>query len=528
MSAFAFVGRTHELKVLDGSLGSAAGGAGNCVVISGEAGIGKSRLIGEVRARARQRGFLVLEGRFQEPDRAVAYGGLATMLRNELPLADSAPVAGELGPPAHSLSRLLAELDLESLEASGGEGEANSRQQTIPEALASWLERKASRQPLLLTVEDLHCSDDASQECLTYLMARLRQVPLLLILSLRTPLPDPRMAAYMKRLVGAAPVRHLQLQPLKRQEVAAVMRGVSSRRTPIRFYYLEAVYGLTAGNPLFVEELCMASRATEAVSSKTDLLGLHPLPQAAIPRSVRRIIRQRVYALSEPAQKVADLCAVHPRAFDLELLEVLTGFSRRRLSELCEVMIRANLVMQTAERQFDFRHAMIRESLIDRLLIRERRALHAQLAAALETVYAGSLEVHLADLSYHAYEAGCWRRTLTYARQAGEQALALDAPFAAAAQFTRAIEAANRLLQAPSWELHCLRAAALERIGDIDGALTDYALALDSARVFEDRVAEDSVLQDLAALLPRLDLAHAGRYYRDIVRQAPGVGDTAV
>jgi Flp pilus assembly protein TadD len=103
-----------------------------------------------------------------------------------------------------------------------------------------------------------------------------------------------------------------------------------------------------------------------------------------------------------------------------------------------------------------------------------------------------------------------------YARQAAEQALAYGAPRAAAAQYTRAIEAAGHLFRTPSWDLHCGRACALQQLGDIDGALTEYATALDGARMARNEQAERIVMNKLAGLLPSLPQAHASDYYLQI------------
>ena len=278
------------------------------------------------------------------------------------------------------------------------------------------------------------------------------------------------------------------------------MRLVSDRQQPIRFYFLETVFNLTGGNPLFVEELCTSLTATEVVSLETDLLGLHPLPQARIPRSIKRVIRQRLQRVSRQARNLGNLCAVSGRGFDFELMQALTGCSKAGLLHLIEELIRAGLVVKRSDDHFAFRHALTRESLYDRLLIRERRALHGQVAAAIEQVYADAVQHHFGDLSYHSYKAGCWSAALSYARFAGEQALALHAPRAAVEQFTRAIEAVSRLPHVPSWELHCQRAKALETLGDLDSALTDLAMALDNARIVGDLQAEWTVIEALTLM----------------------------
>ena len=508
----AFIGRDGELKILDAALGQASRGAGNYVILRGEAGIGKSHLIREARRRAAQRGFLVLSVACVMQDQAAALAPLRPLLKTcaQALIAQEKP-SGDEGARSGMLEAHLA-----------GRHRAGAPR-ALFETLTTWLDQRAAVQPVLLAFEDLHWSDDATRAFLVHLIERLPGKAMFLLLSYRTPVPDPLLGEALQALQAYGHARAVALNPLSRSEVAQVMRQKTAGGWPNRFYYLQRVYEVSRGNPLFVEEICLSSTATESVSPETDLLGLYPLPQAAVPRSVRRIIRQRVWQVSRAAQRVADVAAVHGRAFDLRLLEAVTGLSESVLRVVYEELVGARLAMRTGTGTFVFRHAMVREALCDRLLIRERRALHGALLQAMETVYGGALEERLGDLTYHAYEAGCWDRVVRYARRAGEQALALGAPVAATAQYTRAIEAAERIYEVPSWELLCGRAHALQVRGDIDGALTDYAAALDSARVMGDREAERLVVQKLAGLLPSLAQAHASDYYGQIVGDAGGI-----
>lgn len=480
-----FVGRDGELSILDEALARALGGSGNCVAVSGEPGIGKSRLIAEARRRAGRLGFHTVAGSCQEQDRMIALAPLRMLLDVT---GSHRSGQGQL-PTAESLFKLMT----------------------------SVLQQRIIIQPLLLTIEDLHWCDDATRHFLVTLLKQLPSWAMLLILSYRTPASDTALGELPDELQHSPHTQILELQPLNRYDVAQIMRSKASTSWPKRFYFLKRVYDATGGNPLFVEELCLSSTATESVSPETDLRGLHPLPQAAVPRSVRRIIRNRVQQVSPPAQRVADICAVHGRNFDLPVLEVITAYPRVALTSICEELVAERLAMRTEEGRFVFRHAMVREALFDRLLVRERRAIHKVLLRALEGVYDDVLEEHLGDLTYHAYEAGYWESAVHYARLAAEQALALHAPAAAAAQYTRAIEAAQRESQAPSWELHCGRATAFQKMGEIDRALTDCATALDSARTAGDRQAERTVMRKLLGLLPFLPQAHASDYYRQIV-----------
>src|SRR5690606_11655077 len=134
-------------------------------------------------------------------------------------------------------------------------------------------------------------SDEASVACLISSLEHLKGKAALVMVSVRKPHPEGDFGEGLEEMLEEAGARHLRLASLSRPEVAMVMRGVSGSSYPPPFYFLKQVYDMTGGNPLFVEELCLSSTATDTVSGETDLLGLHPRPQTIIPRSMRRIIR---------------------------------------------------------------------------------------------------------------------------------------------------------------------------------------------------------------------------------------------
>lgn len=505
----AFIGRSRELKALDTALAQAAAGVSGCLLIGGEAGVGKSRLMREAQRKARTSGFYVIDAACEEPDAARALAGIAALLRKQMqePLAKDA--------------RALLPENRPALAAGGAdEASPGEPRQQLEANFRDWLGALAQQQPLLVALEDIHWCDDASLSCLASALKALAGRPILMLFSLRTPHLAPATEGLITGLFVEAGAQQMQLQPLGLPEVGMVMRSLSKTGHTPPFYYLKHVFDVTGGNPLFVEELSLSSTATDSVSLATDLQSLQPRPQSTIPRSIRRIIRQRLQRVSPGAQRVADLCAVHGQLFDLKLVGELTGLSDVGVRQRCLELAGAYVAQQQAGERFAFRHALVREALYDRLLVRERRAWHERLALAIERVYGAENGAQLAALSYHSYKAGHWRKALLYCRRAAEEALRFDAPRVAVTQLTWAIEAASWLTDAQSWELHCLRARALEQLNRCDQALTDYATALDSARMLGDRQAEAQVLYDLAALAPALRATPAERYFGQIVAQA--------
>ncbi len=201
-----------------------------------------------------------------------------------------------------------------------------------------------------------------------------------------------------------------------------------------------------------------------------------------MPRSVHDAVNRRVERLSLDARQVLQLASVAGRRWDFSLLQELTEHDERELLGLVKELIAAQLVTEEAEDRFAFRHALTQKAVYTQLLSRERRRLHQSIAEAYDQLHAGEKDRHLADLAYHAYEAGDWKRALDYASRAGEQAMELYAPQAAIEQFSRALDAAQRLSRSPDPALYRARGQSFETLGDFERARSDYEAALTAAR----------------------------------------------
>ena len=520
------LGRAEELEALAGALARAREGHGGCVVVSGEAGVGKSRLVTAMRRRAAAAGWQTVVGHCFEQDRPVPYAPLTFMLRGFLGERGRAEMEEALGGAAREFARILPEL----APPSGREGVAEmldpeAEKRRFFEALQRWLVRQAGRVPLLLMVEDVHWSDEGSLEFLLFLARRLSGVRILMLLTCRRPVLRAGLVELMTSLDREAGAFELTLEPLSRTNTGELMTSLLERARPLPAAFVDQIYDLTGGNPFFVEEI-LASLITRG-----------EIPPAAgegqgdasftlrIPRSIKRLVQQRLRGLSRDARRTADLAAISGRSFDFAILQQLTGFQEQRLLAAIKELVVAQLVVDTSAEQFVFRHELTREALYDRLLIRERSALHRALAEAIEKRYAASLDAHLSDLAYHYFEAGVWSKALAYARQAGEGAQALYSPPAAAEQFTRAIAAGEKIGDRSLWTLYRLRAQTFNMAGDFDRAHADYEAALAAARSLPGQEAEWQLHLDLAQFWTVRDDARVGEHAQQALALAETLGD---
>ncbi|MCB8984499.1 MAG: DUF2791 family P-loop domain-containing protein [Ardenticatenaceae bacterium] len=523
-----FVGRREEINQLDAVLNAVQNGVGRCVLVSGEAGIGKSRLLAEVQDRAERAGFKLLNGRCFEQDRSFPYAPLVDMLRPffaQIVASDHLTALGSLAP---EIIKLLPELEPHFfLPLSGSSLDSEIEKRRLFEALTTLFWHQAEIGPLLLVVEDLHWSDQASLEFLLHLVRRIAGRPIALLLTSRIIQAQAGLAELLAGLDREPIAQEIKLNPLDRNEVSQLLKGILNQTEEPSTEFVEAVYTLTEGNPFFAEEICTSLIASGDIYFAEDQWRRKPLSQIDIPDSVQRVVQRRVSHISQAGRQFIDLAAVSGRSFDFAVLQILTGHSDKELLDLIKELLAARLVVEESADRFAFRHALTREALYGRLLARERQALHGQLVKAIEQVHADSLESHLEALAYHAYEAALWPKTVQYARRAGEKALALFAPHAAAEQFSRAIEAAEQLSQASTPALYKLRGQAHDTLGNFNEARADYEAALQAARNVRDQQATWQLLLDLGLLWASRDYERTGDYCQQALDLARTMEDEA-
>ncbi|HEY3230418.1 MAG TPA: AAA family ATPase, partial [Roseiflexaceae bacterium] len=509
------IGRVPQLDALHQLIDGTSGGRGQAVLIAGEAGVGKSRLVAEAKAYAAARGLPLLQGACFPQDSACPYAPLLDLLRARFAGRTPPAVAAEVGPFAREVASLLPDLaPLPADPAPLPTLDPAQQKRRLFDALAHCLIRRATPQPLLLIVEDLHWSDEGSLDFLLYLLRRSAAQPLLLIGTYRADEVDPRLGHWLAQLDREHLSAELSLAPLTRDEVAAMVRAIFALERPVRAELLDAIYTLTEGNPFYVEELLKSLVAVGDIFYADGGWGRKPIEELRIPRSLHAAVQQRVAQLSDDARRLVALAAVVGRRFDFALLQRLAQIGEDDLLRLLKELIGAQLVVEESSEQFAFRHALTRQAIYADLLARERAALHRRIAETIEHVYADSLNGHAPDLSYHFYAAGVWEKALNYARRAGERAQALGTPHAAIEQLTRALDAAGKLGAPPDPALYLARGHAYDTVGDFACAREDYELGLRLACEAHDGAAEWRSLIALGQLWAGRDYAQTGAWFR--------------
>jgi DNA-binding SARP family transcriptional activator len=415
-----FVGRERELAELVRSLEDVLAGRGGLVLLSGEPGIGKSRLTDELIGHARARGASVVVGRCWEAGGAPAYWPWVQGLRAYVREAEPDALRAQLGAGAADLAQLLPELgelfpDLP--EPSGLRSEGDRFR--LFEAVSAFLRRATQARPLVLVLDDLHAADEPSLLLLRFVTREITDTRLLLICAFRDVDPtmrDPLVSA-LAELVRERRTTQITLGGLSQDDVAEYIELSTGVQPSPRL--VEAVHTETEGNPLFVAEAVRLLDAEDQISD--------PDAHLRIPPGVRAVIDQRVGRLSERCRILLVPASVIGREFGLDALTRLSKVPRGELVDALDEAMAEGILgdVPGSPGRLRFGHALIRDTLYDGLAPARRMQLHQDAAGALEAVHADDLGPHLTELAHHyfaAVPAGVADRAVEYARRAGDRA----------------------------------------------------------------------------------------------------------
>ncbi len=523
-------GRAAEVEALRHWMAQAQSSNGQMLIVAGEAGIGKSRLLREARTLAQTQGLLVQQGNCFEPDRALPYAPLIDLLRH-IPHEQLMNIQHLLP----TLLRFAPELGIRF--PSVQPAPITSPEQEKQLIVRTWLALLVGEHPAfahgshpvqLICFEDLHWCDDLSLEVLLQVARAIRSQPMLLLITYRSTEAPARLIDFIAQLNRERLSHELMLRPLLSEHVAEMVRAIFRQTEPISNAFTATLYERTEGNPFFVEEVLKALVASGDIFFANGIWDRKQINALQVPRSVQVAVAQRTNQLSRVAQHVLTLAAVAGRRFDSTLLQHIAQLGDHELNTVLKELIEAQLVVEEDTNTCMFRHALTQQAIYSQLLLRERKALHQLVAETIEYLYTAEIERHVAGLSWHFVKAEVWLKALTYSRQAGERAQLLYSPRAAAEYYSRAIQAAQNLpaLEALQ-QLQYARANAYEQLGEFSAARLDYEAALAGAKASGDQQAEWQALLGLGFLWASRDYTHAGECFQHALDLAPYLDDSA-
>ncbi|MEZ4734238.1 MAG: AAA family ATPase [Caldilineaceae bacterium] len=423
------VGRQTEWGNLQRAWARAQQRGAHCVVITGEAGIGKTRLAEEMAVWVQQQGIDAAQTRAYAAQGELAYGAVVELLRTA-PLQQRLNTLAPLW-LAH-LSRLLPTLrethpNLPQLESVM---DSWQRQQLFA-ALAQLCCAEAA--PFLLVFDDLQWADRETLEWLHYLITTIHQqaaqssTPLYLLLlgTVRTGEVSADHPVYrlLRSLQRDEHLTQIDLMPLDHEATAMLACKIAPQ--PLSPTLLARLQQQTAGNPLYIVESVRTALLPRAPEETGQTAGAHALPgepATALPPKVYAVIQTRLQQLSAQAQELTALAAVIGRAFSLDLLIAAAPLAEESVTVAVDELWERQLIREQGDGRYDFSHDRIRDVAYSQIGPARRRLWHRRVAEALEMIYAEQIELISGELAAHCVQAGLVKRAVDYYQRAANAA----------------------------------------------------------------------------------------------------------
>jgi len=467
----ALLGRADELNALCRALELDAGGDGRVVVVLGEAGIGKSRLVGELATEAARRRAVVLVGRSYESEQILPFGPWVDALRAAR-VGEDAELLERIGASSRAeLARLLPEAGQPPVG-----GAADVRQ--VFESVVQVVGVLAERQPLAIILEDIHWADEMSARLVAFVGRRLAGRGVLLVatareeeLAVRQALDDLRRDSLLTTLT---------LGPLSRADTMALVRAITRSGDEAAIDRLgEQAWAASEGNPFVAVETARAYAEGATLGSGRG---------TSLPERVRDLVSRRLERLSERAQTLAGVAGTIGREFEFALLQRVAGLTEEETAAGVEELVRRRVLHGLGER-FDFTHDRIRDVAYDRLLTPRRKLLHRRIAETLEAARRADPNIEALPIGLHYRDAEVWDKAVEHLREAAKRAAERGAFRDSASCSEQALAALRQLPESRE---------RMERMHDVMGGLRTALIPLGDLK------RQVQTLEEMIAIAERL------------------------
>jgi DNA-binding CsgD family transcriptional regulator len=474
------VGRKDELARIESALAKASIGAGTTLIVSGEAGVGKTRLLTAAAESAQQKGWQVVVGRAYAVETGIPYALFADafvpLLRNMEASRLTLLTRGGLGELAYLFPALGAPGERDRVAANTDASELKARLQWN---FAQLLGKLAAKQPLLIVLENLHWADASSLELFHFVA---RQIPTQSIAILASYNDAEREAAASVRgieqsLAGIGAASQMRLGPLSHEAVAEIVQRRFGVDAGTSRQFVALLYGWTRGNAFFVDETLKWLVESRALEQENGTWIGWNIESLNLPPTVRDAVTSRIDRLSERARAIANTAAVFGARLSFEQLRSISGFGE---TELVSVLVELALqhvfeeIPMTGEAAYDFTHPVLQQVTYAQLGAARARLLHGQIAESLENFYGSGASSHAGELAFHFARSGSLApKAVKYLSEAGRNALSTYANREAAAFLTAAMQQTEQSGASDDDKIAIIRhlARARQRLGEYESAL---------------------------------------------------------
>jgi len=447
-----FVGRRREMETLQESLEKTRSGSGQVVGIVGEAGVGKSRLILEMRRLFPREEYGYLEGRCLHYGSSMAYLPLLDILRSYFQIKEGeqeSPIKNKMKEKIFQLDEKLKTvlppfqelLSLKVEDEAHLKLEPKQKREKIFEAMRDLFIRESQNKPLVLVFEDLHWIDKTSEEFLDYFIGWLANTPILLILLYR---PEYTHHWGSKSYYSSVRVDQLSI-PTSAELVQSILR--EGKVVP---ELRELILGKAAGNPLFMEELTHSLLENGSIQKKDHQYFLSKKPSdIQVPDTIQGIIAARIDRLDESLKRIMHVASVIGREFAFRILQAIMEMKEELKSHLLNLQGLEFIYEKRLfpELEYIFKHALTQEVAYNSLLLRRRKEIHEKIGRAIEEIYPDRLEEFYEMLAYHYSKSENLEEAFQYLKLSGDKAMRTYSPIEAFRFYRDAINILQQMLQ---------------------------------------------------------------------------------
>jgi predicted ATPase/class 3 adenylate cyclase len=459
----ALVGRDAEMSLLEDAMLATLRGDGGVVIVGGEAGMGKTRLVTDLVTRARRRGCVVVSGVCSEAELSLPYLPFLEAIGNHLAKEDMVALRDRLGSASDDLAQLFPQMGRSQPQGA----DAQQAKLRLFESILLLLRDAARSSALLVVLEDLHWADPATRELLDYATRRLRSTNVLILATYRTD-EMHRKHALLPTIEGwrrSGQVQMIELKALQPAGVAGIVCAIFEE-SGISDEFRDFLYERSEGNPFVVEEMLRDALDRGDIFHTGQGWDRKAVNEIRIPRTVRDTILHRLERLSRGEIAVLSAAAVVGRSFDLATLAEVTAVDQTAVLSAIETGVTYQLLEEDRANygRYQFRHALTREAVYEDMVVPRRQQLHARVAEVLST----RPDRKSIDLAHHLLLAGKFDEAVGMCVAAADDAVKGRAYRDAAALLERA---------APHVKDAAQRGRLLCRAGDAYWSNSEPALA---------------------------------------------------
>jgi diguanylate cyclase (GGDEF)-like protein len=499
------IGRQTEWNILQSHFSDCRNGKGRLLFVTGEAGIGKSRLLRQFCRRQRTGDFHILVGQCTEGTLIHSYAPVRSALKKGFEAKDPATVNIYKNLEEHYRRELIALVpEFDRFEKEPLHAKHASDKYFLLESIYLLLQGLSRQLPTVLLLEDIHWGDEATLNLLQYLARNVQNEKILLLATFRDEEAlQPVLPSILKNMSRESLYDTIDLQALKREESGQMLEEIFHGFTVPDSFKLW-IHEESEGIPFYIEELVKILLEEGYIQRSGNEVQLRKPDKSVLPYSIRALVQRRVGRLNDALQRVLGFSSIIGYEFDLHILVKLIEENEGYLLDQLDQLTKLQLIREIhsgMEDRFAFSHNKIRDVIYEEMGLIKRKKFHRKVGEILEHIHKDNLGLFAEDLAYHFEQAGIMQKAFAYSLEAGKKALQVHAysdayqHFERCSKYKEMLDTTGTQLLA---ELHTYKGLSLEALGSWDSAILCYEQLLGLKKPREFKVLEADALNHLS------------------------------